>query len=67
MEIIKFGKEKKQNEWRINAILGFCHSRANCRLCPLSKTTCYRRKKTLTDLSVDEQKEALRIIVKEDF
>lgn len=67
MEIIKFGKEKTENEWRINAILGFCHSRANCRLCPLSKTTCYHRKKTLTDLTIEEQKEALRIIVKEDF
>lgn len=67
MEILSFGREKDPNIWRTEAILSFCNSRHSCKACPLSRTFCCKRKKTLTDLTVEEQKEMLRIIVQEDL
>lgn len=67
MEIISFGKEATINNWRRDAILGFCNSHVSCKSCPLSRTFCCHRRKTLTDLSISEQKEALRLIVREDY
>lgn len=66
MEILSFGREKNPESWRKDAILGFCNSRYSCKACPLSRTFCCHRQKTLTDLSIEEQKEMLRLIVKED-
>lgn len=67
MEILSFGREKKPSAWRVDAILSYCNSRYSCKTCPLSKTFCCRRQKTLTELSEEEQKEMLRLIVKEDL
>lgn len=67
MEILTFGRERNPNAWRQTAILGFCNSRYSCKACPLSRTFCCNRKKTLTDLTVEEQKEMLRLIIKEDL
>ncbi len=66
MEVLSFGREKKPDEWRIDAILGYCHSRYSCRVCPLSRKFCARRQKTLTDLTPTEQREVLRLILEED-
>ncbi len=67
MEVLSFGREKNPDEWRVDAILSFCHSRYSCKVCPLSRTFCFRRQKTLTDLTIEEQREMLRLIVKEDL
>lgn len=67
MEILNYGKSvTNTNDWRVTAILGFCRSHINCRGCSL-KTFCQGRKKTLTELTLSEQKEALYLIIKEDY
>lgn len=67
MEILNYGKSvTNTNDWRVTAILGYCRSHINCRSCSL-KAFCRGRKKTLTELTLTEQREALHQIVKEDF
>lgn len=67
VEIVSFGRETRRDDWRLTAILGFCNTRLSCKVCPLQKTFCCRRHKTLTELDTEEQREALRIIVREDI